>query len=268
MIDYSESLKIEFQNLLESHGMVTLLTNLAWKNPSNDVERQTVGNWDILVKDLIQNKIYSFLYPMHILPLNRDPHIQIAAVSKRINKGYHLQNRSDIRNLAFFGESHVISYNDPLVALYVRAINEKVQLNKVKYQDLQHQDIAIHLGKYWTDSEIKALSLEEFIPRPAEGIYALICRKDNVDLRQKFAHLHDVESAEVNNIERGLQVEFTKRQDKKLIGVRVQKDDFANFHATVATSRKLDNQTSVDYFQLSQSTTHLFLQKIIALIQA
>jgi len=240
----------------------TLLDTLDWQSLEPNLVHQHGKSFDILADSLLAESIDFFVYPLGEIPFDRDPAIQLAAVSTRIDARFYLKNKTDKKNLAFIAEGNTLWYSDSSIIQYIQSINQKLQLKSCPFVELLNQELAIGVGKFGPDTH--ALSPEEFTPTPAAGVYCLICRKEDFPTRKRLAHFHNDSSLEISNLERQIQQHFYKREDVQLVGAYVEMDKQANYHGTMAVLYKgVDRQEKLGYYHHSQSTSHLFVANII-----
>lgn len=254
------------KDIFSKENFQEFLNSIGWNECFGDLLHQNSFNFQELTQQLLTNKIDCFIYPLTSIPFERDENIQLAAVSSRRDEAFYLQNSSEIKNISFLGESQKILYNTEVIRHFVRDINEKVVLEHRGIDELSDAEIAIHVGNQWSEKNLTRLSVEEFTPPPASGVYAMICRKTDTTTRKKMATFHQKELMDITNLERKIQLHYHKRKDIHYIGARIEKDSNAYFHGTVAILEKTaEDHYTWRYFHHSQSTTDQFIANILHL---
>lgn len=93
---------------------------------------------------------------------------------------------------------------------------------------------AIHSGLQLIDYQIVELSPMEFVPAPAQGVFAWQTNADDRETRLILKNLHHPEVAAMTNIERNI-LKILERSGQTPVGAFCKKDAAGNFHVTAAT---------------------------------
>lgn len=108
-------------------------------------------------------------------------------------------------------------------------------LKRGKYDGivLSAADIA-PCGLQLIDYQIVELSPMEFVPAPAQGVFAWQTNADDRETRLILKNLHHPEVAAMTNIERNI-LKILERSGQTPVGAFCKKDAAGNFHVTAAT---------------------------------
>ncbi len=256
-----------YQQLFHPDRMKQTLAELHWSDAFDWIKYQPSMDYDRLAEQLLQQKIHCFIAPLSQVPLDRNPEIQLAASSLRREEAFYWKNETEIKNLAFLKPEHCIHYHLPIIPSFIQAFNKNVSYDQVALDQLSTSDLAIHYGKEWTEAPLSKLSEEECTPPPAAGVYVMICRKSDQEMRQKLAVLHDADQLLLTNLERQIQKHYHKRQGIEYLGAHLRKDANAFIHGSIALlQRNEQNQPIWRYAHHSQSTSFQFLENILQLL--
>ncbi len=214
---------------------------------------QEVETFVEAVSVLQNNTVRAAIVPMLKMPFDRDPEYHISAVLPVQNRGFYLHSRGEVKNLSLLGVSHTIHYTHDFIPDYIREFNKEVNLIKVEEQVGEDYDFLI--SSRASEGAI-ALSKQEFVPECGAGIYAAVCKKEDVDFRQKLKQYHDEAAADISNLQRRLML-ACKEYD--LRGILVEKDNSAHLHGVVAYVKD-----GLQYVSHSQSTSHEFIHFTMA----
>jgi porphobilinogen deaminase len=84
------------------------------------------------------------------------------------------------------------------------------------------------------------LNPREFVPKAAQGFFAYVCNKNDVETRRFLKNLHHLDSSELTNIERS----FVKLNEGKICAAYCEKDKMDNFHLWVVVIQEDKSITS------------------------
>ena len=216
-------------------------------------------DYESLEAEMLDNPSKSYFFPLSSIPFHRADHVQLSCLKERVDLCFYLQNRTDVKNLAFLDSNHTIYYNNDLVPEYMKEINPDVNLIKAKVGDLTSKELAIHFGTFWSENELQALSPEEFVPFPSSGIFVGVCHKNNLATRKRMTKYHSPETFDLSNIQRGIQLNWPHNNELIYLSSYARRDVQSNIHTTVAY---LKNQR-LEYIHLSQSTSFNMVEGIL-----
>ena len=202
---------------------------------------------------LQSNNARAAIVPMLKMPFEREPQYHISAVLPLQNRGFYLYTKGEVKNLSLLGVSHTVHYTHDFIPDYIRDFNKEVNLIKVEENEAAEYDFLISSRP---GAGAVALSKQEFVPECGAGIYAMVCKKEDVDFRQKVKQYHDEAAADITNLQRRLMLAF---KEYDLRGIIVEKDHSAHLHGVVAYVKE-----GLQYVSHSQSTSHEFVHFAMA----
>ncbi|NNF21753.1 MAG: hypothetical protein HKN67_07415 [Saprospiraceae bacterium] len=103
------------------------------------------------------------------------------------------------------------------------------------------------------------LNPKEFVPLPAQGVAAYVCREKDIEIRKILSGIHCKTAAKQTNIERKVLKDIDISMQKSL-GVFCETDKGSNYHTYAVLS---ENPASIKRAFVSQSTTYNLPEKII-----
>jgi hydroxymethylbilane synthase len=124
-------------------------------------------------------------------------------------------------------------------------------------------DAKSELGAWVIDKngyELLSLHPREFIPAPAQGVYAWQVREENKTLRQLLKPLHHSDVAALTNVERKVLKLLEKDIDFPL-GVYIERDAMSYYHAWAVG--QFSENTPLVRVRTSSSTTHGLAEEIV-----
>jgi len=228
-----------------------VIPNMKWEDIiSAEVLSECIEatSFDEAVKELGNSNVRGVITPMKNMPFERDANYHLSAILPIRKRGFFLQNKNEAINLSLLGESQTIHYTHDFILDYVRDFNQKVKLNKIS-EDQKGSHLYV-ISSEDIEGAIP-LSQQEFVPECGEGIYAIVCRKSDIDFRQKVMEFHDESAADISNLQRKIKLACGEYQ---LLGVFVEKDVSAHLHCVVAHVKE-----GLQYVSHSQSTSHEFV---------
>lgn len=226
-----------------------------WKElVSEEVQKacQFCDSYEAAIELLSDSSTRGVVVPMTNIPFERDSQFHISAVLKMQNRGFFLSAKGELKNLFLLGESHTLHYTHDFIPFYVRDFNEQVKL--VKVDGNQAQDIEYLIDEKGTDQAV-SLNVQEFIPPAGQGIYVILTRTDDMDLRQKLIAEHDEETMLISNLQRKL---LKSLEDQDVKGIYINKDANGHLHGVLALGNK-----AIRYVSYSQSTSHNYVENFL-----
>jgi len=115
--------------------------------------------------------------------------------------------------------------------------------------------LKIDLSKY---EHIK-LATRDFVPAPAQGVLAFQTRENDISLRKQLMVLHNQDTADITNVERGLLSAFQGGCHLPM-GAFCKKDAIGNYHASAMFADSWENEPK--YVHISQSTTSNLVERL------
>lgn len=250
----------EIQYVIDIVGEDGMLDKIGWSNGKNLFEIDPELPYDEAEKLIDENPNLAFLFALSNVPFERSEHIQLAGLSQRLDTQYYLKNTTDTKNIAFLGASQTVYYSDPLVAIYLKEINSQVALKQVDVADLDKFPVAINPGSQWSNESLQRLHPQEWTPRPASGIFTVICHKENISLRKQIAKLHFSESQVLGNIERRVEQLISAESGILLLGTYCFIDKQHNYQIYLV----IDRGNGIEHLNISQSTSHGLEEALMA----
>lgn len=238
--------------LLDSLREFGFLEKIGWSSLRTLTTVDPKISYEEAEGQIMKDPLASFILPLTDVPLERNEDIQLAGLSARLDCQFYLRNKTEIRNIAFLGESHTIHYNNPLVKVYLNGINPEVQTRQVPIAYLANYELAIDSGKLWSQEDLHLLHPQEWTPLPGDGLYVVVCHPDNVSLRKQVAKFHNKENQVFANIERRIQQVSMNQSEIILLGAHCFRDSQNNYQVYVV----VDNGHDLQYLVASQSTSH------------
>jgi hypothetical protein len=228
--------------------------NSHWKEwlPKDMIEQCAyVDFYDEAVSLLEEEKSRAIILPIKNIPFERNSEHHISAVLPFKGAAFYLTTNGDIKNLSILGESHIIHYTNDAIATYIKDFNDKVKLVKVD----QYNDSYEYFISTQGFANSTKLNPNEFIPEPGEGIYVVLCKKTDLEIRQRLMDVHNEETMEISNLQRAL---LKKCQDKNVQGIYIHRDANGHLHGDIAYM-----EGELKYASFSQSTTHEFIRNFL-----
>ncbi len=198
-----------------------------------------------------QSKKQAVIVCMKNVPFERNKNHHISAILPIQNRSFYLHCQAETKNLSLLGASQTIQYTHDNIPSYIRDFNSQVKLQK-QINPAEPYEYLISL-----DSKEGSIELNpnEFIPPTGEGIYAIICAKENMELRKKLFTIHDEQAMVVSNLQRSI---LKKNIHLDITGVYVYYDTNGNIHGSMAYIDK-----ELHYVSYSQSTSHEFVTNFL-----
>lgn len=250
----------EMQYVIDIVGEEEILDKIGWSNGKNLFKIDPKMPYEEAEKLIDQNPDRAFLFSLSNVPFERREHIQLAGLSQRLDTQYYLKNTTGTKNIAFLGASQTAYYSDPLVGLYLKEINSQVALKQVDVADLDKFPVAINSGTQWSNESLQRLHPQEWTPRPASGIFTVICHKENFSLRKQIAKLHFSESQVLGNIERRVEQLISAKSGILLLGTYC----FINAQHNYQIYLVIDRGNGLEHLSTSQSTSHGLEEALMA----
>ncbi len=217
---------------------------------------------NLIEKKLVDKEIDAALVSMSSLPLSINPDLAIAAVVKRSDPREMLiinpssfDSTADCRlkqnaNVGVFSSiiAEQLSYlrKDINIILKNEEDVETIEgFDAVLCSNTKIQDL-LPMPSY----EIVNFHVSEIVPSTSQGIIAIICRKEDIELRKILLQFHDEETTACSNVERKILKQMEDR--RMLLNVHCTKDLNGNYQVHAAC--KPGKKAALIKLRKSQST--------------
>jgi porphobilinogen deaminase len=198
-----------------------------------DDEKQS---WSLLE----QGECDAIFVNMAKLPTQLPDNLVVTAVSKRFSPQYELlvkkEKQAENRLLDLAADARIFVEDECIPFLLKEISSDFVFLSEKTTSDamiLPAYEIEQNgiVDENWIQI---TLNPREFMPPAAQGVFAYVCNKNDVETRRFLKNLHHAESSELTNIERS----FIKLNEGKICAAYCEKDKMDNFHLWVAVVKE------------------------------
>ena len=216
------------------------------KNSGLDFLAQTADDEKQAWLLLEQGECDAIFVNMAKIPMLIPDNLIITAVSKRFSPQYELlikkEKQSENRSLDLAADATIFVTDECLPFLLKEISSNFVFSNEKTTSDalilpayeVEKNNIPT---KDWAST---TLNPREFMPAAAQGVFAYVCNKNDVETRRFLKNLHHSDSSELTNIERS----FVKLNEGKICAAYCEKDKMDNFHLWVAVVQENGTVTS------------------------
>lgn len=207
------------------------------------------GNFKLAIKHIFQKEADFTVFPLNEIPISLPDGLVIAGVSKRIEESYSFIHKKNIdQPFSTLNSDSKIGFTNSLalkqfeelkpecqtVLLEIRSVQDIADLDDIDIDFLVIEErykyrLQLPIDKY----NFLRINPEEIIPSPASGVYAYLCRMDDITTRQLLLNFHNSNVSNCTNIERRLMLKLNAH-DQKNIACHIYKDDASNYHSVSA----------------------------------
>ncbi|MEZ4950820.1 MAG: hypothetical protein R2769_13340 [Saprospiraceae bacterium] len=191
-------------------------------------------NFQGLSQLLIKNEADAFLFPLEMIPIQKQENLVVTALLKRFQPGWTLlvhQDFHDAGKILQVPAGGTIMCTSPIISEWLMSIRSDItykvvpdpiffftgaMLDKSKAWVLPSHLVEANQEdlKYWLQREILPDELPGF---PGQGALAVVCRKEDIFIRRKFNSLHDRSLVPVCNVERSILKDIALPEKKALL---------------------------------------------------
>jgi hydroxymethylbilane synthase len=208
-------------------------------------------DWTIAALSERLNKFYKLIIKQESYNPAQDLRVRESSVigcySKRISETTkQLRPDCEIINLSLYE-------NDVLMRFILKCDAFIIDTNQQEFLKLDE-------SKY----NVMDLHPTEFIPTAGSGVYAILCKKENIELRKNLAKIHESDVANCTNVERII-IKTLNQTFGEDIGIYCYKDINGYYHVNLSIFNNEKNE--LNNYKYSQSTNYQLTEKILELIR-
>ena len=237
----------------------------------NDLSREEIE------RALFNHDIDVAIHEMSVLPTTQAEGLVIAGVSDRASVNDVLVLKKDClhqgRNLNL-KEGAIIGLSSNRRKSFLKNLSPTVEIKNItgntfeRLQKLSDHDIdGIILAKGHIDDlgidlstfHTQVLNPIEFVPTPAQGVYAYQTRIEDIETRKIIHHIHNSNVSSLTNVERTV-LKLFGESDQKAIGIYCMKDANSFYHCYGMYTDSLDHKPT--FHRISQSTSHKLAERM------
>ena len=226
---------------------------------------------------LINHDIDVAIHELSALPTAQTEGLVIAGVSDRasvndvlvVKKKYIDQDQNlnlkegAIIGLSSYRRKSFLKNLSPTVRIKDITGNTSERLQKLSGHDIDGiilakghiNDLGIDLSNY----HVQVLNPIEFVPAPAQGVYAYQTRKDDIETRKIIHQIHNSNVSSLTNVERTVLKLFGENIQLAL-GIYCMKDANSFYHCYGMYTDSLDHKPT--FHRISQSTSHKLAERM------
>lgn len=230
-----------------------------------------------MIKLLLKGNTDALIVHLAAMPLRLPETLVMAALSERITPDANiivLKNLIDPAKDLKIKDGTKISVSHPEDGLMLQYLNSlcipvntegddknMIQLQRDGKTDaiLIKDDSYLYPSLEGAETEVIHLHPTEFIPWPGTGVSALICLRENLELRRMLSKWHHYPTATCTNIERKIAI-LAEKEPKCKVKAYCYTDPRGNLHCK-ATCIDIEHR-EVKVAGLSQSTAHRMAENI------
>ena len=228
-----EKIKIGFSQNWQEEYIVGILKE---KNNEQYFEGNKIADEASLMSALQQGECDVIFINMSKSAIQLPDNLVITAVSERFSPQYELfikkEKQVETRLLDLAADARIFVEDNYLPYLLKEISSDFVFSNEKETSDAYIFPLFYaEKNNISSESDFRvSLNPREFPPMAAQGVFAYVCNKNDMETRRFLKNLHHSDVAELTNIERG----FVQLNEGKICAAYCEKDKMDNFHLWVA----------------------------------